>query len=103
MIIDWRSQHQHLRILQFFVYFLHIVLLNAGTLSFPMAVLTGKTAFDIHPADIETDDMMAVLFSRFTKHSNHFFGIAVWSGASIQYKDFHVLFSISFTSFSSAL
>jgi hypothetical protein len=59
-----------------------------------VAVLTGKAAFYIHFTDIKTDHMMAAIFSRFTKRRNHFCGIAVWSGASVQYKNFHDIFSL---------
>ena len=41
------------------IYFLHIVLLDAGTFSFGVAVFTSKTSLDVHSADRTYDHFVS--------------------------------------------
>ena len=89
MIIDRRGKHKHLRVAQFRIDSLHIILLNALALSLPMTVFAGKTSMDIHSADMDHLDLMPVFFRGLLKGFYHSGRIPVRSRAAVQYKNLH--------------
>ena len=72
VVVDWRGQDDHLRLVQQRVDRLHIVLLDALTLmaaALLMAVFTGKTPGDLLLADIHHADNVAVFLCAFRNAS----------------------------------
>jgi hypothetical protein len=83
VIIDGRSQDKHVCIPQISVYFLHVILLDTLPLAFSVAVFTGEASLDVLPAYIHNVYFMSGFFSTLPERSNHFPGIALWTGTSI--------------------
>ena len=94
VIVDGRGQHQHVRLPKAGVDLLHIVLLRAGPLPFPVAEFTGQAAADIHAADRKGLHAVPGFFRRLPENGDHFRRVPLGAGAAVQHKNVHLLASI---------
>ena len=92
MIVDRRRQHQHLTILELCIDLFHVILLNAGTIAGPMAILASHAAFDVFLTHIDDFHIVTLGLRLFYKDIAHPGGIAVRPWTSVQYQYFHVYF-----------
>ena len=83
VVVDRRGDHQHFRFLQQRIDFLHIILLNALSAPFGMAVFAGETAADLHPAHVHHIHLMARRHSPFPERLNHTLRVSVGPGTAV--------------------
>ena len=93
MIVDWRCQNNHFRLIEYRLYFLHVVVLYTLAKSLCMTVFTRKTSLYIHFANVEDSNLMSCTFSALSEGTDHCFRISGRSWASVQYYNVHFRFS----------
>ena len=84
MIVDRRSQDEHVCIPQLDIDLLHIIMLHTLALPLSMAVFASEAAFDVLFANVDDRYFMPCFFCTFFEHGHHFRRVAMWPGAPIQ-------------------